>query len=60
MMLAVIVAVLLAPLLRVSVKAAELADAFWAIVTVAGLLEPCPVVACETVMEAPVVLLTEA
>ena len=59
-MVAVIVAVLLPPLLRVSVKAVELADVFWAIVAVAGLLEPCPVVVCETEMEAPVVLLTEA
>jgi hypothetical protein len=57
-MLAVIVAVLLEPLLSVRVNVAELDDAFCAIVTLAGELEPWPLNAALAVMLLPVVLLT--
>jgi hypothetical protein len=55
--LAVIVAVFPAPLLSVRVRVAEL-EAFWAIVAVAGVLVPWPVVVWLTVIALPVVLLT--
>ena len=42
-MLAVMVAVLPDPLLSVRVNVAALEEAFWAIVTVAGVLAPWPV-----------------
>jgi hypothetical protein len=57
-MLAVIVAVLLPPVLRVSVNAAVLAVAFCAIVVLAGVLEAWPVVVWLTVMLLPLVFVT--
>jgi hypothetical protein len=57
-MLAVMVAVLADPLLSVRVNVAALEEALWAIVTLAGVLDPWPVVVWLTVMVLPVVLLT--
>ena len=56
-MLAVMVAVLFVPLLSVRVNVAEL-EAFWAIVTLEGVVDPWPVVVWLTVIVLPVVLFT--